>query len=121
MFRPNPAIHIDIVPINTGFLYDSSGASMAFMLNKFDSLYSNANSLINNSLSSSKHSLQINQSSLIIAKNEISIDVDGNIFNSAAMIANNISLNSDTITNKDATLIADSAISLNANKDLILS
>ncbi|PPB51189.1 two-partner secretion domain-containing protein [Campylobacter hyointestinalis] len=121
MFRPNPAIHIDIVPINTGFLYDSSGASMAFMLNKFDSLYSNANSLINNSLSSSKHSLQINQSSLIIAKNEISIDVDGNIFNSAAMIANNISLNSDTITNKDATLIADSAISLNANKDLNLS
>ncbi|MGH1601747.1 filamentous hemagglutinin N-terminal domain-containing protein, partial [Campylobacter majalis] len=121
MFRPSPAIHIDIVPINTGFLYDSSGASMAFMLNKFDSLYLNANSLINSSLSSNKHSPVINQSSLIIAKNEINIDASGNIYNSGAMIANNISLNSDTITNKDALLLAHNTINLNALNDLNLT
>ncbi|WP_229933699.1 filamentous hemagglutinin N-terminal domain-containing protein, partial [Campylobacter majalis] len=121
MFRPNPAIHIDIVPINTGFLYDSSGASMAFMLNKFDSLYKNANSLINSSLSSSKHSPVINQSSLIMAKNKINIDASGNIYNSGAMIANNISLNANSITNKDALLLAHNTINLNALNDLNLT
>ncbi|MGG7074604.1 filamentous hemagglutinin N-terminal domain-containing protein, partial [Campylobacter sp. 9BO] len=119
-FQPNHILPTTYLPVNTGFLYTNDGSSPAFTLGKFDTLYKDMNALLSSSFDKSKGYKQ-SSSSLFIAKNEISIDADGNIFNSAAMIANNISLNANSITNKDATLIADSAISLNANKDLNLS
>ncbi|MBR8464166.1 filamentous hemagglutinin N-terminal domain-containing protein, partial [Campylobacter sp. faydin G-24] len=121
IFRPNDISHIKFNPLNTGFLYTNDGSSPAFALNKFDKLYANANALITNTLLSKTDKTPINQSSLIIANNQIHIDATGNIYNSGAMAANDINLKANSITNKDALLLANNTINLNADNNLSLT
>ncbi|MGP1485778.1 MAG: hypothetical protein ACTTJC_06820 [Campylobacter sp.] len=47
---------------------------MAFMLNKFNTIYEHANALLNQTLSLKKNYTSTNKSSLIIAKNDININ-----------------------------------------------
>ncbi|KEA45180.1 hypothetical protein CR66_09510, partial [Campylobacter mucosalis] len=120
LFKPNHIPYIKFTPIDTGYLYSTSGANMPFMLNKFDNLYKNANSLLNDRLNKKTYS-QIDKSSLIIAKNDIKIDADANVFNNGALIANDIAINANNIINKDSLLIANSSVNLNADKNISLT
>ncbi|WP_169753616.1 filamentous hemagglutinin N-terminal domain-containing protein, partial [Campylobacter mucosalis] len=120
LFKPNHIPYVKFTPIDTGYLYSTNGANMPFMLNKFDNLYKNANSLLNDRLNKKTYS-QIDKSSLIIAKNDIKIDADANVFNNGALIANDIAINANNIINKDSLLIANSSVNLNADKNISLT
>ncbi|QCD45676.1 hemagglutinin repeat-containing protein [Campylobacter mucosalis] len=120
LFKPNHIPYVKFTPIDTGYLYSTNGANMPFMLNKFDNLYKNANSLLNDRLNKKTYS-QIDKSSLILAKNDIKIDAAANVFNNGALIANDIAINANNIINKDSLLIANSNVNLNADKNISLT
>ncbi|MGB2553052.1 hemagglutinin repeat-containing protein [Campylobacter sp. MOP51] len=121
IFKPNNIVHINFKPINTGFLYGMDGSSPNFMLNKFDSLYINAQYLLNDNLNSLKSYGSIDRSSIILAKNTINIDASGSIFNSGTLVSNSINLNSNSIKDKEGLILADQDINLKANSDIALS
>ncbi|WP_445143059.1 filamentous hemagglutinin N-terminal domain-containing protein, partial [Campylobacter sp.] len=121
LFKPNSIVRINFRPINTGFLYDMDGSSPNFMLNKFDSLHLNAQSLLNDSLNSLKSYGNIDRSSIILSRNEVNIDASGNLFNSGALIANSINLNSNSIKDKEGLIFANQDINLKSSGDTTLS
>ena len=120
LFKPSKISPISFYPTNTGFLYSINGGSMAYTIGRFDTFYKDINSLIQASFERNKGYNQ-RPSSLILAKNKISIDASGNIYNSAALIASSINLNANSITNKDALLISSGDTNINADTKLAIS
>ena len=121
IFKPNDIPYVKYSPINTGFLYGMSGSSPAFILGKFQSIYSNAASLLNETFNKTKISNGINKSSVIVAKNDISIDASGNVYNAGFMAANNINVSANEISNENAALLATNNINLKSNDNLNLT
>ncbi|WP_169764756.1 hemagglutinin repeat-containing protein, partial [Campylobacter mucosalis] len=108
--------YIKFTPIDTGYLYSTNGANMPYMLNYFDNLYKNANSLINSSYNTQKQTGGIT-GSLILARHNIKINANGDIYNNGTFKADNIILNTNSYTSKDANLIANN-LNLNANSSI---
>ena len=121
IFKPNDIPYVKYSPINTGFLYGMSGSSPAFILGKFQSIYSNAASLLNEAFNKTKISNGINKSSVIVAKNDISIDASGNVYNAGLMAANNLNVSANEISNENAALLAANNINLKSNDNLNLT
>ena len=121
IFKPNDIPYVKYSPINTGFLYGMSGSSPAFILGKFQSIYSNAASLLNETFNKTKISNGINKSSVIVAKNDINIDANGNVYNAGLMAANNINVSANEISNENAALLATNNINLKSNDNLNLT
>ena len=121
IFKPNDIPYVKYSPINTGFLYGMSGSSPAFILGKFQSIYSNAASLLNETFNKTKISNGINKSSVIVAKNDISIDASGNVYNAGLMAANNLNVSANEISNENAALLATNNINLKSNDNLNLT
>ncbi|MDL0089300.1 hemagglutinin repeat-containing protein [Campylobacter gastrosuis] len=86
------------------------------MLNYFDNLYKNANSLINSSYNTQKQTGGIT-GSLVLARHNIKINTNGDIYNNGTFKADNIILNTNNYTSKDANLIANN-LNLNANSSI---
>ena len=120
LFKPSKISPISFYPTNTGFLYSINGGPMAYTIGRFDTFYKDINSLIQASFERNKGYNQ-RPSSLILAKNKISIDASGNIYNSAALVASSINLNANSITNKDALLISSGDTNINADTKLAIS
>lgn len=108
--------YIKFTPIDTGYLYSTNGANMPYMLNYFDNLYKNANSLINSSYNTQKQTSGIT-GSLILARHNIKINANEDIYNNGTFKADNIILNTNSYTSKDANLIANN-LNLNANSSI---
>ena len=120
LFKPSKISPISFYPTNTGFLYSINEGPMAYTIGRFDTFYKDINSLIQAGFERNK-SYNQRPSSLILAKNKISIDAGGNIYNSAALIASSINLNANSITNKDALLISSGDTNINADTKLAIS
>ncbi|MBE3606357.1 hemagglutinin repeat-containing protein [Campylobacter sp. RM13119] len=117
-FKPNATAPISYSPLNTGFLYRiDSSSSPAFVLGKFDKLYADMNNLILQNFNKYR-GYNLNQSSLIIARQDIGIDANGNIYNSGSLAGDNVNLSANSITNKDALILASNDINLNSSNSL---